>query len=130
MDQLKEHLVKIKPYAFWIACTVVLLASLGTWYMSTGKLAEERNTRFSQTNTGFTTVKGLQTKATLHPNAATAEGMRLLNKAQGEEIGRGWALQYQRQEGVLVWPASFDKDFHDVVRPLRPIESVPYPTLN
>jgi hypothetical protein len=56
--------------------------------------------------------------------------MQLLNKAQGEEIARGWSLQYQKQEGVLVWPASFDQEFQDAVRPLRPIENVPYPTLN
>lgn len=130
MDQLKEQLVKIKPYAFWIACVAVLLGSLGTWYMSTGTLAEERNSRFSQANSGFSTITGLKAKEGDHPNEATSKGMQALNQAQGEEIARGWSLQYERQKDVLVWPSSFDEDFQNAVRPLRPIESVPYPTLN
>lgn len=130
MDQLKEHLVKVKPYAFWIACTLVLLGSLGTWYTSTSTLAEQRNTKFNAVNSAASNVSTLKTKQDKHPNEETAKGMKALNEAQGMEIARGWALQYKRQEGVLVWPESFDEEFQTAVRPLRPIESVAYPTLN
>lgn len=128
MDQLKEHLVKVKPYAFWIACTVVLLGSLGTWYTTTGTLAEQRNSGKSKVDSNYSLTAGLKNKEAEHPNDSTAKGMSELNLAQGAEIAKGWTLQYNRQVGVLVWPESLGQDFHDSVQTLRPIEKVAYPT--
>lgn len=125
MDQLKEQLVKIKPYAFWIACVVILLGSLGTWYMATGKLHEERTANESKIKNAFQGLVTIQPKLAKHPNPGTNAEMTKLTLAYGEEVARGWELQYQKQEGVLVWPASFDQDFHDAVKDLRPIEKVP-----
>lgn len=130
MDQLKEHLVKIKPYAFWIGCVVILLGVLGTWWSSTGTLAEQRDSAKSKAESGYTTVNQLNIKKDKHPNESTAKGMAALNLAQGEEIARGWTLQYNRQVDVLVWPESLGQDFHDAVQSLRPIEKIPYPTVS
>jgi len=40
-------------------------------------------------------------------------------------VQKGWDLQYQRQEKVLVWPENFTPPFHEAVNKLRPIESIP-----
>jgi len=125
MDQLKEQLVKIKPYAFWIVCVVILFGSLGIWYMATGKLSEERAAGRQKIDTAFNGLQTIRPKLAKHPNPGTNAEMIKLTMAYGEEIARGWDLQYRRQEGVLVWPASFDQDFHDAVKDLRPIERVP-----
>jgi hypothetical protein len=129
MDQVKDLLIKVKPYAFWIACAIVVIGSLGTWYTTTGTLAEQRNSNKSKIDSAVSTIASLKSKLDEHPNDATAVGMAALNQAQGEEIARGWVLQYKRQEGVLVWPESLGADFHEAVQSLRPIEKVPYPTL-
>jgi hypothetical protein len=125
MDQLKEQLIKIKPYAFWIACGVILIGSLATWYMATGTLYAQQAEFKQKIDGAFSGLNGVEPKLANHPNAATHEQMTRLTQAYGEEIARGWQLQYQRQEGVLVWPASFDQEFHDAVKNLRPIEKVP-----
>jgi hypothetical protein len=125
MDQLKEQLVKIKPYAFWIACVVILLGSLGTWYMATSKLHQEQTDNKNKINSAYQALVSIRPKLAEHPNPGTNAEMIKLTLAYGEEVARGWELQYQRQEGVLVWPASFDQDFHDAVKDLRPIEKVP-----
>lgn len=125
MDQLKEQLIKIKPFAFWIACAVILIGSLATWWMATGTLNAQTAEGLQKINGAFTGLQGVEPKLAKHPNLATEEQMGKLTQAYAEEIARGWELQYQKQEGVLVWPASFDQDFHDAVKDLRPIEKVP-----
>lgn len=125
MDQLKEQLVKIKPFAFWIACVVILLGSLGTWYLATSKLHQEQTDNKAKINSAFQNLVSIQPKLADHPNPDTNAEMTKLTLAYGEEVARGWELQYKSQESVLVWPESFDKDFHDAVKDLRPIEKVP-----
>lgn len=125
MDQLKEQLIKIKPFAFWIACGVILVGSLATWYMATGALNAQHAEQLQKIKTAFTSLQGIQPKLANHPNLATQEQMGKLTQAYGEEIAKGWELQYKKQEEVLVWPASFDQDFQDAVKDLRPIEKVP-----
>ena len=44
-----------------------------------------------------------------------------------QEVQKGWQMQYDRQAGVLVWPASFTQGFRDAVDKLRPIEQIPPP---
>ncbi|WP_254512664.1 hypothetical protein [Anatilimnocola floriformis] len=128
MDQLKEQLVKIKPYAFWIACVVILLGTVGVWYMATSTLTEQRTAAKAKIDGAFNGLNGINPKLAKHPNPGTNIKMVELSMAYGEEIARGWDLQYRRQEGVLVWPASFDQDFQDAVKDLRPIEKVPVKT--
>ena len=125
MDQLKEQLVKIKPYAFWIACTIILLGSLATWWMATGALSAQTADGVQKVNSAYSNLQTITPKLAKHPNPATNAEMTKLTLAYAEEIARGWQLQYEKQEGVLVWPKSFDQDFHDAVKDLRPIEKVP-----
>src|SRR5689334_8797369 len=125
MDQLKEQLIKIKPFAFWIACGVILIGSLATWWMATGTLNAQTAEAVTKIKSAFSGLQSVQPKLAKHPNQATQGQMGLLPQAYAEEIARGWELQYVKQEKVLVWPASFDQDFHDAVKDLRPIEKVP-----
>ncbi len=128
MDQLKEQLEKVKPYTFWIVCVVILLMSLGTWYTATGTLHQQKEENQSKINSANTTLSGLSAKAKDHPNKATEAGMDQLIRAYGLEVAAGWEAQYKRQVDVLVWPATFDKDFQEAVKDKRPIEKVPVAT--
>ncbi len=128
MDQLKEQLVKIKPYAFWIACSVILIGSLVTWWMATGKLSDETTANSGKIKSAFSGLQAITPKLAKHPNPGTNAEMTKMTLAYGEEVARGWELQYKKQEDVLVWPESFDQDFHEAVKDLRPIEKVPVKT--
>lgn len=128
MDQVKEQWRKIQPHVFWIMCGGILALCLGSWYMSTSTLKAEQEANKTKIEGTFSTVGGLQSKAATHPNASTNAKMDELNRDYGNRVAAGWEQQYRRQEGILVWPASFDEDFQTAVKPLKPIEKVPVNT--
>ncbi|QDU30393.1 hypothetical protein ETAA8_55220 [Anatilimnocola aggregata] len=128
MGQLKELWGKIQPHVFWIMCGGILVLSLASWYMSTGTLEEQRQANQSKIDSVYSGVGGLRSLAATHPNPASNAAIDALTRQYALEVAAGWEQQYRRQEGVLVWPASFDQDFHDAVKPLRPIEKVPVAT--
>lgn len=127
MDKLKEQLAVVSKYSFWIMCVGILLVSVVSWWMSTSNLNQQREAAKSEIDGVFGQVVVLKDTHPKHPNASTSAGMDALIKEFSLEIMRGWQLQYDQQAKVLVWPASFDEEFHNNVNKLRPIESVPYP---
>ena len=50
MDQLKAQLAVVLKYGFWITCSLVLIASLAIWYLTTSKLADENQKQTSKIN--------------------------------------------------------------------------------
>jgi hypothetical protein len=128
MDQLRTFLAEAKRHAFWVMCGIILLVSLGSWWYSTGKLAEAKAAQESKITSVMKSVENVQRNNPLHPNQASIEGMDQLIKLSVEEVYRGWDAQYSRQKDVLVWPSDFGDDFLNAVEPLRPIEQLSYPT--
>ena len=127
MDKLKAQLAVVWQHSFWIMCAGVVIASLASWYVSTSAVAKQQQDQLSQIKSVFTSVEALQSQNPLHPNASTAEGMEKVTQAFAREIEKGWQMQYDQQAKVLVWPASFDAEFHAAVDKLRPIEIIPPP---
>jgi hypothetical protein len=117
-------LAVVKQHSFWILCVGILIVSTASWYMSVSKLDEERNQRKGEIDGVFSKLTSLQTANPVHPNDVTNQGMDALNLNLANAIAEGWRKQYELQEKVLVWPSSFDQEFHDAVNPLRPIESI------
>lgn len=124
MDQLKAQLAAVKQHSFWAMCIGILVVSGVSWYMSVSKLDQERNQRKGEIDGAFSQLSGLRNANKVHPNEVTNQGMDAMNLALANEIAEGWRKQYELQEKVLVWPSSFDQEFHDAVNPLRPIESI------
>src|SRR5947208_2452212 len=105
MDQLKTQLAAVKQHSFWVMCLGILGVSLGSWWVSTSKLASEQAAQVSKINSGKDAVQQVaQTEK--HPNDTVIKGMETLNYKYGMEVLKGWQLQYDQQAGVLVWPAS------------------------
>ena len=45
MDKMKEQLALVKQHSFWAMCLGILGVSLGSWWVSTSKLATESRSR-------------------------------------------------------------------------------------
>jgi hypothetical protein len=124
MDQLKTQLAVVKQHSFWIMCVGILLVTIGSWWVSTNRLKQEKETRLGEITTSFS---GLSTVASTqkHPNEVTNKGMDELNRRYALEVAKGWQRQYDQQAGVLVWSTSFTDRFRKAVDKLRPIEAIP-----
>jgi len=124
MDQLKTQLAAVKQHSFWIMCLGILGVTIGSWWYSTGTLKSERVAQAGKIDAAHTSVSGIQSAQPQHPNAVTNAGMEALKMTYAQEVQKGWDLQYQRQEKILVWPANFTEPFHEAVNKLRPIEKI------
>src|SRR5688572_6011944 len=125
MDQIKAVVPAIKQHSFWVMCVGILITSIVSWWMSTAKLKSQKETRNSEIKTSFDGVENIRTQHQLHPNRSTNVGMDALRVQLSRDVAAGWQFQYDQQATVLVWPASFDQQFHDAVNKLRPIEAIP-----
>src|SRR4051812_31553721 len=125
MDKMKEQLALVKQHSFWAMCLGILGVSLGSWWVSTGKLQSEQTAQVGKIKSGFDNVTGVMVKQK-HPNETVIKGMEAVSRKYIDEVFAGWQLQYQQQAGVLVWPKSFEKTgFKAYVDKLRPIEKIP-----
>jgi hypothetical protein len=125
MDQIKAMVPAIKQNSFWVMCVGILITSLVSWWMSTATLKSQKEARNAEIKTSFDGVQNIRTQFQLHPNNSTKVGMEALIAQVSRDVAAGWQFQYDQQATVLVWPASFDQQFHDAVNKLRPIEAIP-----
>jgi hypothetical protein len=125
MDQLKTQLAMVKQHSFWAMCLGILGVSIGSWWVSTGRLASEQAAQISKIKTGFDGLGGVMQVAK-HPNAKVIDGMEAVKQKYAKEVLDGWQLQFDNQASVLVWPASFEKTgFRAFVdKNYRPIEKI------
>lgn len=121
MDQLKKQLQVIKKYSFWIMCVVVLGLSVTCWYLATSELNKQTTENASSIKTQVSALDSVRSKSP-HPNDSTIKGMNSLTSVVADDVVKGWDELANGQEKVLKWPETFDKDFQDAVRGLRPIE--------
>ncbi|MDX1945259.1 MAG: hypothetical protein SFU86_07620 [Pirellulaceae bacterium] len=124
MDQVKEIIAKVKPHAFWILCGVILVVSLGSWYVATGSVKEQHARQLSDINGVFDQVSRIQAANQKHPNPSTAAEMEKVIRAYAKEVEDGWRKQYEQQAKVLVWPEFFGADFRAIADRMRPIEII------
>jgi hypothetical protein len=125
MDQLKAMLPAIKQHSFWGMCIGILAVSAASWWMSTGALKSEKEAKLSAIKGSFSNVEQIRNQQPKHPNESTSKGMDVLLARFSKEVAEGWQIQYDHQATVLVWPPSFNQEFHDAVNKLRPIEAIP-----
>src|SRR5947199_10342879 len=99
MDQLKTQLAAVKQHSFWVMCLGILGVSLGSWWVSTSKLANEKAAQVSKINGGKDAVQQV-TQTAEHPNDTVIKGMEALNYKYAQEVLSGWQLHYKQQEAV------------------------------
>ncbi len=130
MDQIKAQLAIAIKYGFWIGSVVVLLGSLGIWYMTTSKLAVESASQTTKINQSISTVKSVEDELSKHANDLSHAEMNKLIAVRQEQVLQSWKTLFDRQRGILTWPeADLTKNFVDEFRDLIPIERfVSFPT--
>ena len=78
MDQLKTQLAVVFKHGFWISTVLVLLSTVGVWYMSTSALEKENDSQTSKINSAISTVSSVQGDLPQQPNDLSHTKMNAL----------------------------------------------------
>ncbi len=103
MDQLKVIWANIVKYHFWILTPLVLLASVGAFYVSRSTLDEKVKSRISKLESDFRVVSTLNAGATKHPNTFSEKKMEEMLGTVTMNVKDAWSKQYERQKLILTW---------------------------
>ena len=130
MDKIKTQLAAVLKYGFWISTTLVLLCTVGIWYLSTAALDKENEDQTRKIQGAISTVSGVEQTLDEQPNDLSHQEMDLLIADRQSEVLESWKRLYDRQQNILTWPeAELGKDFVDEFRKLLPVEKmVEFPT--
>lgn len=128
MDQVKAVVRAMLKHGFWIACGLIVLISVGTWYTASSGLRSEFAANKTKIDGAFSSAETLQNKAN-PPNDHSKAQMQKLNAKTYDLVLQAWQRQFSEQEKILVWNRRLGADFVNAVRPLKPIEvKVAFPT--
>ncbi len=129
MDQLKQSFAAAAKYGFWIGTGTITLGALVIWFMVTGALVEENNSRTSKIKSDVSAVSTLRSELSEHPNQISKAAMDLLVEGRQAEVLQVWQEVYDAQRGILVWPEEeLTTGLVDEFRDLMPIEThIAYP---
>lgn len=111
MDQIIPVIEFLKKNKFWIACGIVAIAMISTWFIASGKLGKE-------TQSGQQAIKSQITSAgnilrvrpegaddvNAHPNQTTVEGMEQEISKTVDSLVKAWQARYESQSKVRIWP--------------------------
>ncbi len=105
MDQIKKN-------GFWIACGVLSLAMIGTWWWGTSSVRTAQLGNESQIELAAKgaqevkakTFEGAPSGTVVHPTAASEAGMKKQIDAAIRKMFEAWELRRTAQEGILKWP--------------------------
>ncbi|MEL7500639.1 MAG: hypothetical protein AAFN77_23805 [Planctomycetota bacterium] len=134
MDQLAPTIDWIKKNIFWLTCGILFIATIASWFVSTGSLAKEQKDNESKVKSNIAMAEGIQRKTPTdlpdlvgaHPNTKTQEGMEEELEETLEAIVEAWKLRVKAQEDLLVWPSVIDNDeFKKVFGEFNPAETFP-----
>ena len=117
MDQLQPIIAWIKKNIFWLVCAILLVATIATWFVSTGSLAELQTKNEGDVKKNVNSAESILKKTptdlpdiNAHPNASTEEGMQAELEATLAAIVDAWKMRVKAQEDILVWPKVIDND--------------------
>ncbi|EMI25445.1 hypothetical protein [Rhodopirellula europaea] len=129
MDQLKQSFAAAAKYGFWIGTGTITLGALVIWFLVTGELVEENNSRTSKIKSDVSAVSTLRSELPEHPNQISKAAMDSLVEGRQAEVLEVWQEVYDAQRDILVWPEEeLTTEFVDEFRDLMPIEThIAYP---
>ncbi|MEO9933277.1 hypothetical protein [Rhodopirellula bahusiensis] len=124
MDQLKQSFAAAAKYGFWIGTGVITIGALAIWFIVTGTLVEENESRMQKIKGEVSSVSALRSELSEHPNEISKAAMDLLVEGRQEEVLQVWQEVYDAQRDILVWPEEeLGEEFVDEFRDLVPIET-------
>jgi hypothetical protein len=130
MDQVKAQMAVVAKYWFWIATALVTLLSVGTWWVSSGKLLAEFEAAKAKLSSDAQKISTVRNSLDTHPNDTSHEQMDKLVETRTGAVMEAWTNVYNRQRDILVWPVGeLKEDFVSEFVDLIPIElKVEFPT--
>ena len=103
MDQLKQSFAAAAKYGFWIGTGTITLGALVIWFLVTGELVEENNSRTSKIKSDVSAVSTLRSELPEHPNQISKAAMDSLVEGRQAEVLEVWQEVYDAQRDILVW---------------------------
>ena len=122
MDQLKEQLAVVLKYGFWIGSVLVLIGSAVLWFLSTSQLSEENDKRTSALQSKVTSISGIRSELSEHPNELSHKEMETLIAGRQQEVLRSWQTLFERQQKILTWPNDLSETLREQFEGKVPIE--------
>ncbi len=104
MDQLKKQLAVVLQYGFWIGSAIVLLGSLGVWYLSTSELSRQSDSQIRGIKDNVQKVSNLRSEMSTQPNDKSHEAMKAMISDRESEVLDAWTTVYEAQRRILKWP--------------------------
>ena len=128
MDQVRQYLALLIRHGFWVGTVVVLLGSMGVWYMTTSNLAAENEDQTSKLDSDVQKVSSVRGQLPEHPNEFSHAEMEELIEGRTEELLKAWTSVFDEQREILVWPEELGPEFVNTYKDWIPIElHVDYP---
>lgn len=99
----KDVLEQTKKHHFWILCAVVLITGFVGWYMAVSDLSTQTAAQIQAITSSYSSVNGVVASSE-HPNPEIAKKVDELLDLKKADVYWGWEAQYEKQQGLVVWP--------------------------
>ena len=120
MDQVKVYLGLLKKYHFWLLSVIVVIASLVSWSVSSGKLAAEFERDKAQVDGAANGLKGVLGDGN-PPNPKFTAKVEGEHKGLKSNVFTAWQELYESQVSQFVWP----KEMPDLANYARGDKEIP-----
>jgi hypothetical protein len=115
MDQLKVALAWLAKYHFWVLNALIVLVGLGVWFLATGTLEAEYNSRKQKIDGDFQTMQGIQSEQQ-HPNERVVQAAHAKQEELKKKVMDAWRTLYKQQEAKNPWPDVLGQDFVNFIK--------------
>ena len=111
MDQVKDFLAVALKHGFWIGVSVVLLGTVGIWFMSVSSLDDERESKNSKIKGNASTITKYRGEMSDQPNDLSHQRMQDLIDTREDEVLDAWQMVFDAQRDILTWPEVMQDEF-------------------
>ncbi len=131
MDQVRKILAVIKKHHFWMLTGIGASIVLVCWFVAQSQIDAAYTKNKVEIEGKFNAVKGLQGGEP--PSAAWAPEVAKLTEGLTKDVTSAWAIVYERQKSVLVWPEVLGPEFATAIQAIKDKKASsegPAPTLD
>lgn len=117
MDQVRKILAVIKKHHFWMLTGLGASIVLVCWFVALSQIDAAYKNNKGVIEGKFNAVKGLQGGEA--PSPAWAPEVVKLTEGLSKDVTNAWAIVYDRQKSVLVWPEVLGPEFATAIQAIK-----------
>src|SRR5690349_11450828 len=117
MDQVRKILAVIKKHHFWMLTGIGASIVLVCWFVAQSQIDAAYNKNKTEIEGKFKAVQGLQGGEA--PSPAWAPEVVKLTEGLSKDVTNAWAIVYDRQKSVLVWPEVLGPEFATAIQAIK-----------